>query len=440
MVERGMSEALLTLVQDLSSKIGETVTLRGWIENKNRKGKIAFWSVRDGSGTVQVVASVKDVSEDAFDLMDKVPYESTVTVTGVVSEDKRSPIGVEIHAKDVSLIQAAEEPYPIPRKESGPDFLHDHRHLWLRSPRQRAILKVRSEVSMAIRDFFHRNDYVLTDSPILTGSIGEEAGTLFATEYFKEGMAYLAQTGQLYLESTIGAFGKVYCFGPTFRAEKSVTRRHLTEFWMIEAETAFCEHDQNVQLQEDLVMAMVSWVLERCQVELQILGRDLDALRAIQAPFVRLTYSDAIEFLKAKGSEIEWGQDLGAPDEQLISEAHDRPVFVMNYPKSAKAFYMKENPDDPRTVLCADLLATEGRGEIIGGSSREDDLEKLLARIHEQELPEEAYGWYLDLRRYGSQPHAGFGLGLERTVAWLCGIEHIREAIPFPRLVNRLSP
>jgi asparaginyl-tRNA synthetase len=329
--------------------------------------------------------------------------------------------------------------YPIQPKEHGVDFLLDLRHLWLRSEQQRAGLKVRHEVEQAIHDFFYARDFVRIDTPILTGAIGEHAGTLFETNYFGE-KAYLAQTGQLYVEAAAAAFRKVYCFGPTFRAEKSKTRRHLTEFWMVEPEVAFLDSDGNMRLQEDFISYLVERALERCQEALKVLERDTSKLANVRPPFPRISYSDAVELLRRKGSDIQWGSDLGAADEAILVEERDRPLFVYNYPREAKAFYMKENPEDPRTVLCDDLLAPEGYGEIIGGSQREDDLERLRARIAEQKLPESAYGWYLDLRRYGSFPHSGFGLGVERTVAWITGRHHIRELIPFPRMMNRLTP
>ena len=329
--------------------------------------------------------------------------------------------------------------YPIQPKEHGIDFLLDNRHFWLRSPRQRAIAVIRSEIEQAIHDFFYERGFLRVDTPILTAAIGERSG-LFATEYFDEGNAYLAQTGQLYGEAAAAAFGKIYTFGPTFRAEKSKTRRHLTEFWMIEPEVAWNDSAANMVLQEDFVSYLVQRVLERRQVELKELERDVTKLETVKAPFVRLDYSEAVAIVQRKGSATVWGDDLGAEDEALIVADYDRPVFVMNYPKEAKAFYMKENPDDPRTVLCNDCLAPEGYGEIIGGSQREDDYDKLLARINEEGLPVDAYNWYLDLRRYGTFTHAGFGLGLERTVAWICGLQHIREVIAFPRMMHRLRP
>ncbi|HMH26502.1 MAG TPA: asparagine--tRNA ligase, partial [Gemmatimonadaceae bacterium] len=329
--------------------------------------------------------------------------------------------------------------YPIQPKEHGIDFLLDNRHFWLRTPKQRAIGRIRHEVEQAIRDFFYERDFTLVDTPILTAAIGERSG-LFGTEYFDLGTAYLAQTGQLYGEAAAAAFGKIYCFGPTFRAEKSKTRRHLTEFWMVEPEVAFNDSDDNMRLQEEFVSYIVARALERRQPELKELERDVSKLEKIKAPFPRIDYGDAVRILQEKGSSVKWGDDLGAEDETILVEGQDRPVFIYNYPKQAKAFYMKENPADPRTVLCDDLLAPEGYGEIIGGSQREDDHDKLLARIKEEGLPVDAYNWYLDLRKYGTFVHSGFGLGLERTVGWICGIHHIREAIAFPRTMNRLRP
>mgnify|MGYP003342261982 FL=1 len=340
---------------------------------------------------------------------------------------------------DLRVIGPAPLDYPIQPKEHGVDFLLDHRHLWLRSPRQAAILRVRHEIEQAIHDFFYGRGFLRVDTPILTAAIGERSG-LFATEYFDEGNAFLAQTGQLYGEAAAAAFGKIYTFGPTFRAEKSKTRRHLTEFWMIEPEVAFNDSDDNMRLQEDMLLFIVGRVLERCRPELKELERDVTKLEAITGPFPRIDYTDAVKILQGKGSTVQWGDDLGAEDEALLVEGHATPVFVKNYPKEAKAFYMKENPADPRTVLCDDMLAPEGYGEIIGGSQREDDYEKILHRIREEKLPEEAYDWYLALRKYGTFPHSGFGLGLERTVAWICGTPHIRECIAFPRMMHRLKP
>ncbi|HAC06733.1 MAG TPA: asparagine--tRNA ligase [Gemmatimonadetes bacterium] len=429
---------LMVDIERLGEHVGETVTVRGWVEATRGHGKVAFLVVRDGTGTLQTVLVKSQIEETIWDLHGSLSQESLVAVTGEVKEDARAPGGYELGVTALSLLSGADE-YPIQAKEHGVDFLLDHRHLWLRSSLQRASLKVRAEVSQAIHDFFYGRGFTRIDTPILTGSIGEHAGTLFETGYFGE-TAYLAQTGQLYVEAACPAFQKVYCFGPTFRAEKSKTRRHLTEFWMIEPEVAFADSDDNMRLQEEFVSYLVERALENCADEFEVLERDTTALERIKTPFPRISYTEAVEQLNQKGSKTEWGQDLGAPDEAALMEDQDRPLFVYNYPKGAKAFYMKENPDDPRTVLCNDLLAPEGYGEIIGGSQREDDHDRLLARIREEGLPEEAYKWYLDLRRYGTFPHSGFGLGLERTVGWITGRHHIREMIPFPRLMNRLYP
>lgn len=425
-------------IRDLGQHVGESVTIRGWVETTRGHGKVGFVVVRDGTGVVQGVVLKKGVDEATWEVFESLTQESVVGLTGEVKADDRAPGGYEIGVGSLELGSLAQE-YPIQPKEHGVEFLLDHRHLWLRSAQQRAGLKVRAEVEHAIHDFLYQRDFVRVDTPILTGSIGEHAGTLFETDYFGE-KAYLAQTGQLYVEAACPAFRRVYCFGPTFRAEKSKTRRHLTEFWMVEPEVAFANSEDNMRLQEDFVSHVVHWALEHCADELELLERDTKKLEHVKAPFPRIDYTDAVARLQEKGSEVQWGQDLGAPDEALLTEDYDLPVFVYNYPKSVKAFYMKENPEDTRTVLCNDLLAPEGYGEIIGGSQREDDLDRLLERIREEKLPEEAYSWYLDLRRFGSFEHSGFGLGLERTVAWITGRHHIREYIPFPRLMNRLYP
>ena len=395
--------------------------------------------MRDGSGILQCVLVKSSIPAEAWERFSQLTQETTIEVTGEVRPDKRAPGGFELGVSDLAITGPTPIDYPIQPKEHGIDFLLDHRHLWLRSARQRAIARVRDEVEMAIRDFFYDRDFTLVDTPILTAAIGERSG-LFSTEYFDEGTAYLAQTGQLYGEAAAAAFGKIYCFGPTFRAEKSKTRRHLSEFWMVEPEVAFNDSNDNMRLQEEFVAYIVQRCLERRMPELQELERDVTKLETVVAPFPRIDYSDAIRILEQKGSAAKWGDDLGAEDESLLVEGADRPVFIYNYPKEAKAFYMKENPADPRTVLCDDLLAPEGYGEIIGGSQREDDYDKLLHRIQEEGLPLEAYSWYLDLRKYGTFVHSGFGLGLERTVSWICGIPHLREAIAFPRMMNRLRP
>ena len=426
------------LVRNLPDHADETVTISGWIAAVRVHARVAFLVVRDGTGTVQGVVVKSQVPAEVWELATSLTQEACIALTGVVRPDPRAPGGHELTVSAVDLIGASEE-FPIQPKEHGVEFLLDHRHLWLRSRKQRAGLRVRAEVEQAIHDFFYERDFVRIDTPILTGSIGESAGTLFETDYFGE-RAFLAQTGQLYAECACPAFRKVYCFGPTFRAEKSKTRRHLTEFWMIEPEVAFADSNDNMDLQEDFVCSIVARALERCGPELELLERDLAPMEAVKPPFPRVSYTEAAERLNDEGHPFEWGRDLGVVEETTISGWFDRPVFVYNYPKGAKAFYMKENPADPRTVLCNDLLAPEGYGEIIGGSQREDDVDRLLARIREEKLPEEAYDWYLDLRRYGTFPHSGFGLGLERTVGWITGRPHIRELVPFPRLINRLSP
>ena len=426
-------------IEELPSLTGQPVVTRGWVMTTRSSGKIAFITLRDGTAYLQVVLSKKDVPEAAWEVFGTLTQETSVEVRGAVRADARAPGGVELTAQDLKVLGRSPD-FPITPKEHGTAFLFEHRHLWLRSRLQVAIARVRSEVEQAIRDFFYERHFTLVDTPILTGSIGEHAGTLFATEYFDLGKAYLAQTGQLYVEAAAAALGKVYCFGPTFRAEKSKTRRHLTEFWMVEPEVAWNDSEANMQLQEEFVSSIVARALDRRKAELAELERDVKPLAAVRPPFPRISYTDAVAKLKTLGSDIEWGQDLGGEAETLLAKQYDRPVFVFNYPKAVKAFYMKENPADPRTVLNNDLLAPEGYGEIIGGSQREDDHDKLLARIRAEKLPEEAYSWYLDLRKYGTFVHSGFGLGVERTVAWICGIPHIREAIAFPRTLYKLWP
>ena len=426
-------------ISALAASIGTTVAVQGWVLTTRSSGKIAFVVIRDGTGYLQGVLARADVSDAAWQRFQSLTQETCVRLVGEVRADKRSPGGVELAVHDVEVLGPSVD-FPITPKEHGTPFLLDHRHLWLRSRRQVAVMKIRHETIQAIRDFFHSRGFFLVDTPILTGSIGESGGTLFETPYFDLGKAYLAQTGQLYMEAACAALGKVYCFGPTFRAEKSKTRRHLTEFWMVEPEVAFADSSDNMRLQEEFISAVVARVLDRRAEDLKELERDTARLASIAPPFPRVSYTEAVELLKARGSSIEWGSDLGAEDETQLVEGRDRPLFVYNYPRAAKAFYMKENPDDPRTVLCDDCLAPEGYGEIIGGSQREDDYDRLLARIREQGLPEEAYGWYLDLRKYGTFVHSGFGLGVERTVAWITGTPHIRETIAFPRMIYRITP
>jgi asparaginyl-tRNA synthetase len=426
-------------IEEVGKFAGQKVTLKGWLYNKRSSGKIHFLLIRDGTGIIQAVMSKGEVSDEAFGTYDNLTQESSLEIVGKVREEKRAPGGYELTLTDVKIIQIAQD-YPITPKEHGTAFLMDNRHLWLRSSRQQAIMRVRNEIIYAIRTFFYEKRFILIDTPILTGSIGETATTLFETQYFDLGKAYLAQTGQLYNEAAAMAFGRMYCFGPTFRAEKSKTRRHLTEFWMVEAEMAFYDNDDNMKLQEEFVEYVVRRVLDKSRKELEYLERDLSKLEKIKQPFERISYDEAIECLKGKGSQIEWETDLGGDDETLLANVYEKPLFVYNYPKKVKAFYMKPHPEREDLVLCADLLAPEGYGEIIGGSQRNDDYDSLVKRIEEEKLPLDAYKWYLDLRKYGSVPHSGFGLGVERTVAWICGLPHIRETIPFPRMIYRLYP
>jgi asparaginyl-tRNA synthetase len=426
-------------IGDLARHVDTAVTVRGWVATTRSSGKIAFLVLRDGTGYLQAVFARKEVPEPVWETFGHLTQETCVAVTGLVRADARSPGGFELTASGLEILGPSHD-FPITPKEHGTQFLFENRHLWLRSRRQVAIAKVRHAVVQGIHDFFDQRGFTHVDTPILTGSIGEQAGELFATDYFDLGKAYLAQTGQLYVEAAAAALGKVYCFGPTFRAEKSKTRRHLTEFWMVEPEVAFNTSDDNMTLQEEFLSFIVARALERCPGPLQELERDTAPLERVVPPFPRLTYTEAISRLQAQGSDIVWGSDLGADDETALARESSRPLFVCNYPKAVKAFYMKENPADPRTVLNNDCLAPEGYGEIIGGSQREDDHDLLLARIRAQGLDPAAYGWYLDLRKYGTFVHSGFGLGLERTVAWICGIPHIREAIAFPRQIHRLYP
>ncbi|WP_405101863.1 asparagine--tRNA ligase [Oceanobacillus sp. FSL H7-0719] len=417
----------------------QEVTIGAWLANKRSSGKIAFLQLRDGTGFMQGVVVKNDVSEEIFQTAKNLSQETSIYITGKIVEDSRSKFGYEMQVSNIEVIHEAVD-YPITPKEHGTEFLMDHRHLWLRSRKQHAIMKVRNEIIRATYQFFNDNGFVKVDPPILTGSSAEGTTELFHTKYFDE-EAYLSQSGQLYMEAAAMALGKVFSFGPTFRAEKSKTRRHLIEFWMIEPEMAFVEHEESLEIQENYVSFIVQAVLENCKLELDVLERDTSKLESIKAPFPRISYDEAIELLKEKGfDDIEWGEDFGAPHETAIAESFDKPVFITNYPKGIKAFYMKPHPDRDDVVLCADLIAPEGYGEIIGGSQRIDDLELMQQRYEEHGLTGPAYEWYLELSKYGSVPHSGFGLGLERTVAWLSGVEHIRETIPFPRLLNRLYP
>jgi len=441
-------------VDQIAQYISREVTIQGWVYNRTDKGKLVFLLVRDGSGFVQCVAFKGDLDEALFERLMRLPQESSVVITGAVRADKRAPGipgGYEIGVKSVEIVQEAAEDYPMALKEHGVDFALDHRHLWIRMPSQWAILRVRTTIISAMREWLDGNGFINMDTPILTPAACEGTTTLFETKYFDEGKAYLAQSGQLYNEANIMAFGKVYCFGPTFRAEKSKTRRHLTEFWMLEPEMAFCDLDQMMEIEEQLVTHILKRVLRDRLPELKSLGRDIGRLENIEPPFPRISYEDALKMIdemreKTDDPEqkellkIEWGMDFGSPHETELTARFDKPVFVYGYPTQVKAFYMEPWPDRPEVCKSVDLLAPEGYGEIIGGSERISSHELLLKRIHEHGLPEEAFKWYLELRKYGSVPHSGFGMGVERTVTWLCGIEHIRETIPFPRTIKRVYP
>jgi asparaginyl-tRNA synthetase len=431
--------AEITTVDKLGQFVDQMVTLRGWLYNKRSGGKIRFLQVRDGTGAVQAVVVQSEVTPATFAITDTLLQESSLVVTGSVRADARAPGGHELLVSDIQVIQVAED-YPITPKEHGPAFLLDHRHLWLRSSRQHAILRIRSHVIQVAQEYLNREGFILFDAPILTPTVCEGTSTLFETDYFYDEKAYLSQSGQLYAEAGAMAFGKVYTLGPTFRAEKSKTRRHLTEFWMLEPEVAFADLEDILSLAEQLVSHLVLSVLNHRSEELRTLERDPSKLESVVPPFPRLSYSEAVDLLRQNGIAHEWGDDFGSSEDTLISEQFDQPVMITHYPLQAKAFYMKSDPDNPDLALCVDMLAPEGYGEIIGGSQREDDYDKLLDKLRDHSLPREPFEWYLDLRRYGSVPHSGFGLGIERTVAWICGISHLREAIPFPRMIQRLYP
>ncbi len=428
-----------TYIEDLPGHVGQSVTLHGWLYNKRSSGKIRFVVMRDGTGLVQGVLAKGSVPEEVFNRFDELTQESSFSMTGVVRQEKRAPGGFEMDVSELTVIHVAHE-YPITPKEHGIDFLMDRRHLWLRSSRQHAILRVRHQVIRSIREFFDGRGFLLMDAPIFTPAACEGTSTLFETKYFDLGSAYLTQSGQLYGEAGAMAFGKVYVFGPTFRAEKSKTRRHLTEFWMVEPEVAFNDLNDNMDLAEEMLEHIVQSVLRHRMPELQTLGRNVTMLENVRRPLPRISYDEAVAILQKNGIAFEWGNDLGGTDETVVSQQFDRPVMVHRYPSAVKAFYMKRDPENPKVALAVDVLAPEGYGEIIGGSQREDDLDLLLSRIKEHALPQEAFEWYLDLRRYGSVPHAGFGLGVERTVSWICGLDHLRETIPFPRMIYRLTP
>jgi len=426
-------------IEDAGAHVGSEVEVRGWLYNKRSSGKIHFLLIRDGSGIIQAVLARQDVAPDVFAAAETLTQESSLIVRGTLRADRRAPGGYELSVADLTVVQRA-EPYPITPKEHGVEFLMDHRHLWLRSRRQHAVMRIRAEVMRACTDFLDGQGFLRVDTPILTPTAVEGTTTLFETTYFDLGRAYLAQSGQLYNEAAAAAFGRVYCFGPTFRAEKSKTRRHLIEFWMLEPEAAFMTLDEYMDLAEQMVSSVVARVLERRKPELEVLERDLSKLEAVKPPFPRISYDEAIDRLIRSGQPVTWGDDFGGDEETAISSGFSRPVFVHRYPAPIKAFYMQPDPDRPEVVLGADLLAPEGYGEIIGGGQRIHDPELLERRLEEHGLPKDVYRWYLDLRRYGSVPHSGFGIGIERTVAWIAGIEHVRETIPFPRLLNRLYP
>lgn len=427
------------MIHEMPDHEGETVRMGAWLANKRSSGKIAFLQLRDGSGFVQGVVVKEEAGEELFATAKGLSQETSLYITGEVTVDERSSFGYELQVKNIEVIQAAEN-YPITPKDHGTEFLMDHRHLWLRSKKQHSVMKIRDEIIRATYEFFHMNGFIKVDPPILTGSSPEGTSELFHTKYFDED-AYLSQSGQLYMEAAAMALGKVFSFGPTFRAEKSKTRRHLIEFWMIEPEMAFIEHAESLEVQEQYVAHVIQSVLQNCKLELERLERDTSKLEKIKAPFPRISYDDAITFLHKEGFEdIKWGDDFGAPHESAIAESYDLPVFIVNYPVGIKPFYMQPHPDRDDVVLCADLIAPEGYGEIIGGSERVHDYELMKKRIEEHGLDISAYEWYLELSKYGAVPHSGFGLGLERTVAWISGVDHVRETIPFPRLLNRLYP
>jgi asparaginyl-tRNA synthetase len=428
-----------TTIEKIGEHVGQTVTIRGWLHNRRSSGKIHFLKVRDGSGFLQVVMGKRDVDDATFQKADHLGQESAIIVTGAVKAEPRAIGGYEMIASGLEVVNEAHD-YPITPKEHGVDYLMDRRHLWIRAERQTAILRVRHEIIDAVRDFFNSQGFILADTPIFTPAACEGTTTLFPVQYFDDEMAYLTQSGQLYNEANAMALGKVYAFGPTFRAEKSKTRRHLTEFWMVEPEMAYADLNDVITLAEGLITSVVARVLDRRQKELKALERDTSKLEAVKAPFPRLKYDEAATILLDKGLPFQVGGDLGGTDETVLSEQFDRPVCVTHYPAAIKAFYMKPDPNEPDKALCVDVLAPEGYGEIIGGGQRLDDFDLLLQRIKEHNLPQEAFEWYLDLRRYGSVPHGGFGMGIERCVSWICGLEHVRETIPYPRMLYRIYP
>ena len=429
---------MIATVEEISQYQGQQVQLRGWLSHRTDKGRLRFLLIRDGTGILQAVVFQKNVSEQVFQEVDRLTQESSLLLTGSVREEPRAPGGFELDVTDVTVLQVAEA-YPITPKEHGIAYLMDHRHLWLRSSRQHAILRIRHEVIRSARNFLDDRGFILVDTPIITPAACEGTTTLFPLRYFEE-EAYLTQSGQLYNEAACMAVGKTYCFGPTFRAEKSKTRRHLVEFWMLEPEIAYGELEDVIQLAEQLVAHLVTQVLERRKVELETLQRDISKLEKVSPPFPRISYQEAFQMLEAEGSTTPRGSDFGGADETILSTRFDKPVFIHRYPKEVKAFYMQPDPEDSRSALCMDLLAPEGYGEIVGGSQRIHDAALLMERIREDELPMEAFRWYVDLRRYGSVPHSGFGMGIERVIAWICGLDHVRETIAFPRLLHRMYP
>jgi asparaginyl-tRNA synthetase len=429
-------------IEDAGQHVGESVELAGWLYNLRKSGKIVFPLLRDGSGTIQCVAVKANIDEALFETLKNLTQESSLILRGKIRAEARAAGGYEMDVEGAEVIQRVSEaePYPITPKEHGPDFLMDHRHLWLRSKRQHSVIRVRHEVIKGVRDYFDSHGFTLVDTPIFTPAACEGTTTLFEVDYFEDEKVYLTQSGQLYNEADAMAFGKVYCFGPTFRAEKSKTRRHLTEFWMVEPEMAYATLEDAKQLAEDMIVFVLGRVLENRRKDLEALERDISKLESVKAPFPRMSYDDAVKALQAKGSEIQWGGDFGGPDETMITEGLDRPLMVDRYPTQVKAFYFEPDPDRPELALGVDVIAPEGYGEIIGGGQRIHDLNLLLKRLEEHKLPPEAFNWYLDLRKFGSVPHAGFGMGIERFVAWMCGLEHIRETIPYPRMLYRTRP
>ncbi len=431
---------MITQISKFKDHVDKEVTIQGWMYNKRGSGKIYFLQLRDGSGETQGVVEASSVSEEVMQKADQLTLESSVKVTGTVSKHPKKEDVYELQVSDIEIVSLCDDEYPIGKKEHGVDFLLDHRHLWLRSNKQVAIQRIRNTIVNATYEYLNKEGFIKIDSPIFTPNACEGTTELFEVDYFEEGKAYLSQSGQLYLEAAIFGMGRCFDFGPVFRAEKSKTRRHLTEFWMMDAEAAYVEHEENMKIQEDLITYIVKTVLERNKKDLQTLERDVEPLKKVEAPFIRKTHAEVVKELREMGSDIKENHDLGGDDETMLTKKYDKPIFVEKYPAEVKAFYMKRDPADPTRALCTDLLAPEGYGEIIGGSQREDDYQTLVDRIKEHNLPMEAFSWYLDLRKYGSVPHSGFGFGLERLVTWICGLDHVRESIPFPRMIYRLSP